>query len=334
MAIKDLLEEIDVNVKDVVETKFEYYSSTSVPNLEDAGLTYESGVEKKGKLIDTCVLFVDIRDSVALTERHHNQTMGRIYTAFTKAILKAAKHHNGHVRNIIGDRVMIVFDPEDCFTNAVDCAISINHIASKIIATRFKDVDFKCGIGIDNGKLRVTKVGIERKGTENAENKGLVWVGYPANLASRLTDNANKTIIDTYYEVVRNPINPQSIRPLFGLGMPLSPLFGKSTYDPKAPPYILSREETKKMSPEEFANNMRSHTDGELYMVGGNFIRFSKKDEPFTFSPILMTEDVYKGFKSANPNRESIKKGHWTEQKHSIKNVKSKVYGGNITWDV
>ena len=29
------------------------------------------------------------------------------------------------------------------------------------------------------------KVGIERKGDENAENKGLVWVGKPANLASR-----------------------------------------------------------------------------------------------------------------------------------------------------
>lgn len=43
----------------------------------------------------------------------------------------------------------------------------------------FSNVDFHCGIGIDYGEMRVIKVGIERKGDENAENKGLVWVGKP-----------------------------------------------------------------------------------------------------------------------------------------------------------
>jgi adenylate cyclase len=61
------------------------------------------------------VLFVDIRNSVKLNEKHQTQTMGRIYTAFTKAILKIAYHHNGFVRNIIGDRVMIVFSSGKLF---------------------------------------------------------------------------------------------------------------------------------------------------------------------------------------------------------------------------
>ena len=137
--------------------------------------------------------------------------MGKVYTAFTKAVLKVARHHNGHIRNIIGDRVMIVFPVKDCFTNAVDCAISINHISKYIINKQFKYVDFKCGIGIDYGDLRIIKVGIQRNGTENAENKGLVWAGYPANIASRLTDSANKVIKETYFEVKRNPLNYLSI---------------------------------------------------------------------------------------------------------------------------
>lgn len=45
------------------------------------------------------------------------------------------------------------------------------------------------------------KVGIVTKGAENDDNKGLVWVGYPANFASRLTDCANKEFTDIKYQV-------------------------------------------------------------------------------------------------------------------------------------
>lgn len=88
------------------------------------------------------------------------------------------------------------------------------------------------------------------------------------------------------------------------------------------------------MTAEEFASNIHHHQDGKMYMTGRNLIRFSKKEEPFTFSPILMTEDVYKGVKSANPSSELINKGYLKEQKHPVKNVKSKIYGTSVTWDV
>lgn len=328
MALKELIEEIEEDISDVVTTTFVYSSTLSVPSLLDTQLTYENGVAKRGKRISTCVLFVDIRDSVALTERHQTITMGRIYTAFTKAVLKIATQHNGHIRNIIGDRVMIVFPSSNCFTNAVDCAISINHIAKNIINKKFRYVDFKCGIGIDYGELRVIKVGIQRRGSEHAENKGLVWVGYPANIASRLTDKANKSFEEPYFEVVRNPINPKAIRPLVDLSM-----FGmKSNYDPKAPLY-LKTVETVEMTTEEFANNISSVTEGSLYMLGGNFISFSKKTKSFSYSPILMTDAVFKGFKRDNPRRASILNNLWTEQKHAIQNVSGKIYGGNVTWN-
>ena len=67
---------------------------------------------------------------------------------------------------------MVVFPISNCIINAVNCAITINHI-SQMINRIFSNVDFHCGIGIDYGEMRVIKVGIERKGDENAENKGL-----------------------------------------------------------------------------------------------------------------------------------------------------------------
>ena len=126
--------------------------------------------------------------------------MGRIYSVFTHCVLLAAQYEGGYVRNIIGDRVMVVFSPDDCYKKAVHCAITINHIAS-LINQKFANFEFKCGIGVDYGKLSVMKVGIQKKGAENDDNKGLVWVGYPANFASRLTDCANKEFTDVVYNV-------------------------------------------------------------------------------------------------------------------------------------
>ena len=200
MSRKDFFKDIETVIDDWKNTSFTFISKNDVPGLDDTSLTYGNGEEKKGIEINTCVLFVDIRNSVQLTKDKQVRTMGKIYSVFTHCVLLAAEEEGGYVRNIIGDRVMVVFPPDQCFTRAVFCAVTINHIA-KLINKKFDNFEFKCGIGIDYGKLNVMKVGIKKKGAENDDNKGLVWVGYPANFASRLTDCANKEFIDTIYKV-------------------------------------------------------------------------------------------------------------------------------------
>lgn len=108
------------------------------------------------------MLFVDIRNSVQLTKDKQDRTMGRLYSVFAHCVLLAAQEEGGFVRNIIGDRVMIVFPPEKCYTKAVHCAITINHIAM-LIDKKIDNLEFKCGIGIDYGRMRVMKVGIVKK---------------------------------------------------------------------------------------------------------------------------------------------------------------------------
>lgn len=308
--MKNFLDMIREDIRDVKNTSFEYATTQNVPSRDDQGLTFESGVAKKGKIIKTCVLYVDIRNSVSLYDDHRTNTMGKIYTAFSKSMLKIAQQHNGFVRNIIGDRVMIVFPTNNCFTNAVDCAISINH-TSKIMREVFTNVDFKCGIGIDYGEMKVIKVGIQRQGNENIENKNLVWVGKPANIASRLTDVANKEIERVKVKYKR--FIPSYLEfPSFGIksGQPLEEI----------------------VSHEGFSKNL-SYDNGKFQYNNQDILNFEK--EKIYFPPILMTETVFNGFRGESPNRKSIRENYWKEQlNHNIKNVSGKVYGGDVIWEI
>lgn len=331
MSVKSIIAEIESDVADVLATQFSYTQTQNVPNANDPALSYERGKLKSGKTLDTCVLYVDIRNSVAFNDVHQSITMGRLYTAFTKAILKAGRHHGGHTRNIIGDRIMIVFPQARCFTNAIECAITINHIAETILNKRFTTLDFKCGIGIDYGTLKVLKVGIQRNGTEGPENKGLVWAGYPANIASRLTDMANKTVTEEYYEVLRNPINPAFL-PYIPLAYNAFGVVPKPAANPNEPFYLITTE-TVEMTEAEFAKSFVPYDHTQDYFTsGGKMITFKRKTRTTTYRPILITEAVYNGLVKEGLRLELAKSQDWQEQKQKIRNVDSKVYGATFTW--
>ena len=224
----------------------------------------------------------------------------------------------------------IVFPKENCFTNTVDCAISINHIVKNIINKKFPDVDFKCGIGVDYGELRVIKVGIQRRGEEHGENKGLVWVGYPANHASRLTDNANKEIRETVFKVKQYPIIPD-----FSFLFPaIPPFYTKMSEIGSSKPIIKysTKEETTVLSAEEFAKKVYITRDGKFDIYGGRFVSFSKVENIYNYPGILMTEAVYKGYSEANPTSYDVIHNLWKEQNHNIKNISGKIYGSDIEW--
>ena len=58
---KDNLQSISDAIKDIISTNFTFDTyCINVPHYDDSGLTFESGETKKGKMIKTCVLFVDI----------------------------------------------------------------------------------------------------------------------------------------------------------------------------------------------------------------------------------------------------------------------------------
>lgn len=308
--VQDLLSQVSADVDDIIQKNFTFIHVTEVPQVDDANLTYESGKDKRGEEIDTCVLFVDIRNSVALNSESKTKTMGRIYTAFTKSVISAADKCGGLVRNIIGDRVMVVFPEADCYQNAVECAISINHIAQKIINQKLQGHDFKCGIGIDYGKIRCIKVGRIKKGAANQDYKNLVWIGRPANMASRLCDNANK-------EVQMFKVEYRKLMPVMGLLAPQSILNGKFEF----------REVTEYMTAEQLTELISKIGLSNIHLI-------IKEGMPEKRKPILISKDVYDGYKKACPEADSIKNHWWHEDNKYIRDVDFKVYGADITWKV
>lgn len=324
------LQEIANAVKDIANTTFTFETNChNVPHYSDQGFTFESGMEKKGKMIETCVLYVDIRNSVALNKKFGVEKMGKLYTSFIKSALWCANHHQGVVRNIIGDRVMIVFPPKDCFTNAVECAVSINTISSKIINHYCKE--FKCGIGIDYGKMYVHKTGIIKQGNEESSYKSLIWIGRPANIASRLTDIANKESFETYYEITRNPKNPKAYRHKQGsFPWQLPNLLLGPPERVASEPLYLSSQETIEMSVEKFANSIwQNSVTHEICFLEGKMLSFEKKTRKITHSSILITQSVYDSFIKDNP----ADKKFWKEVSIEIRDYEGKVYGSNVCWE-
>lgn len=253
------------------------------------------------------MLFVDIRNSVALNQETYTKTMGRIYTSFTKSVLRAAAHCGGYVRNIIGDRVMVVFPEDNCYQNAVDCAITINHIAQYVINPQIKNHDFTCGIGIDYGKMRCIKVGVEKHGTENTDNKNLVWIGRPANMASRLCDNANKEV--QLYKVIHTVYEPR-----LGLLQPQS-ILGN----------LERKVKTESLTAEQITEVITRHGYNSIMSV-------EREGDPVKRNPILVSKDVYDGFRKACPDYNSVKKNLWKIDNRHIRDVSFTVYGVDLHW--
>ncbi|MEO7522335.1 MAG: adenylate/guanylate cyclase domain-containing protein [Gemmatimonas sp.] len=196
MTLQDFLSDADAEVRAIIaaEFKIEVVETTTVPSFDDPAITYDNRDTqvKRCKLLESCVLYVDIRNSSTISAERQSVTLARMYSTFVRMMIKCARHYGGRVRNIIGDRVMVVFDRQDCFVNAVRTAILCQTVAQKIIDRRITSFAFKCGVGIDFGKMLIVKAGASRRGAEMEFYRSHVWLGRPANVASKLTDIAAK----------------------------------------------------------------------------------------------------------------------------------------------
>lgn len=187
-----LQKELGGEVDGIITNNTIFKDVSTVPTIADNDLTFPRHENRKGKALKSCVLFVDIRDSVQKNKDHWTTTLSNMYSSFVYGVLRIAKEYNGHVRNIIGDRVMVVFDIDNCCDNAVRCAGSILFFCKTQMKKTMPHDTFRCGIGIHYGEMKVIKVGLTMQSDESGDYKNLVWIGEPANLASRLTDMAGK----------------------------------------------------------------------------------------------------------------------------------------------
>lgn len=308
--LSDLKTELSDEIGTILAKEFEITARLTkvVPHSNDAVITFPNLDTSKQacKIINTCVLYIDIRRSTELSIEHKPHTVAKLYSAFVRAMTKCARHYGGHVRGIIGDRVMVIFDCDNAFTNAVDCAILMNSTSQYVLNKHFTRNEIRCGIGIDAGRMLVTKTGFQRRGVEQHNYKNLVWLGRPANVASKLTDIAHKAA-----EVANIDIA------CVGYDYPLSEkLQWRNEYSWN---FLKNLDDSKA--------RVLTHKNPSYYTHFMMKQEITLKDKT---PPILMTAPVYSAFKAANPERNCVKKNLWKVIDVKVAGYDGKIYGGDV----
>jgi class 3 adenylate cyclase len=308
MGLKEFKASITTEIDAITSSSFvhEITKTTFVPTVDDPAITFPNPATKtqKSKLLSTAVLFVDMRGSTGMSMKHNQTQLAPIYSSFVRAMSRCAHHYNGYVRNIIGDRVMVVFDRKDCFLNAVNTAILMNSVVKYVLNPKIELVTVKAGIGIDFGEMLVTKTGVIKQGDENDPNKALVWLGKPANVASKLTDVANKQNGD-----IRLTIEEMH------------------NYSGQ---YIWVKK-----SAEEFIDSFSVSLGVMTHKYPATFTTFIKSsDIPDINPPILITKFFYDNYMKEHSDQTDIKNGFWKEQPIRIPGYGHKIVGADIHFPV
>lgn len=181
-----LKEDIRNKVKTIVDGSFDVKDIDYVPTIDDSKLTFGN----TGLSFYSTVLFIDMRGSTEVLNKHHKTTVAKIHMSYFHTIVKIANANNGHVRSFNGDSALIFFqgNTKDSLSDAVRTAMKIKYMLSdssdgiNTILKKYSEVDF--GIGIDHGKVLCTKVGVGGN-----HNRDLFWVGNCVNKSTVVGNN-------------------------------------------------------------------------------------------------------------------------------------------------
>jgi class 3 adenylate cyclase len=319
MGMKELRETLIDETSIILGPDFtvEVTETSTVPHSNDGKITFPNlDAARQGcKLVHVCVLYIDMRRSTELSLKLKPQTVSKLYSAFVRAMTQCARHYQGHVRGIIGDRVMVLFDADTSCENAVNCAILMNSVAKYVLNKHFKSDEVTFGIGIDAGRTLVAKTGIRKNGADLHNYKSLVWLGRPANIASKLTDRANK---------------PAEVTKLTRLNV----IYDRGTL------MTGSDFQGQWEWPHEFVRNLRDLGYPSYTLAHSNpaYRGFYVHDLPVETDaktpPILMSKLVWDGFRAAKPDADSVKKGWFKAVDLKVPGLASSVFGGDVIFNM
>lgn len=182
-----LKKDIKNKVKSIINETFEVTNITYVPKIDDKKLTFGNS----GLKFEATVLYIDMRGSSDILNNHNKKTVAKIHMTYFHTIVKIANLYGGNVRSFNGDSALVFFQgtTQDSLLNAVEAAMKMRFMLTDKddgiagAVSKYTDIDF--GIGIDDGKILCTKIGI---GGEH--NRDLFWIGNAVNKSTVLSDKA------------------------------------------------------------------------------------------------------------------------------------------------
>jgi len=156
----------------------------SVPSKSDLTLG------ETALLMETAVLFVDIRNSSVFADSHWKTTTAKTVNAFLNCAVRIIKNNSGQVRSFNGDSLLAFFHPKQSpCNNAVISAMQLvwatNNLLTPVISAKGYTNIFDIGIGISYGEILCSKVGIR-----GDDNNDLIWPSTQTNLAAKMGNKA------------------------------------------------------------------------------------------------------------------------------------------------
>lgn len=177
--------DIETKVKEIINSEMDVADVTYVPDLENSKLTFGN----TGLRFEATTLFIDMRGSTKTLNKHNRRSVAKIHKAYFHTIVTIVKSLSGEVRSFNGDGMLCFFQgtTKQTLTNAVIAAMKIKYMLSsddskvKKSLEKYSPVDF--GIGIDDGKIICSKVGIS-----GTNNRDIVWIGNAVNKSVKIGD--------------------------------------------------------------------------------------------------------------------------------------------------
>lgn len=149
--------------------------------------------DQNGFYVECTAIFIDIRDSTKLRERHaQRRTLGKLYRAYVSECV-AVLNGNSRCSQVFiqGDCVSAVFDTstKQAVNEVFRLVAALNSVV-RLLNYRLERrglTPIKVGIGIDTGRALMIKAGFAGSGISD-----IVWMGDVLNQASHLCQMANK----------------------------------------------------------------------------------------------------------------------------------------------
>jgi class 3 adenylate cyclase/uncharacterized protein (DUF1778 family) len=175
-------DEITEQVKESFKKQWTIESAKKVPK------PYEVHVGNKGEFLNATCLCAKIVNSEDLSNNYKPEFVAEIYKNFFYCASKIIRYREGSIVCVDGNSILGVFLGDSKNSNAASCALQCSHAVNEIITPALTElypkgdpVEFRYGVGIDSGRLLVTRNGIP--GADDYH-----WIGSAIDYAVKLCD--------------------------------------------------------------------------------------------------------------------------------------------------
>lgn len=183
------------------------------PDLAEMVVSGKLNVEKGGKTVVATVMFVDIRDFTALSEKMSADKVLQILNEYFELIVDIVFYHEGTVDKFIGDAMMVIWgapvNHDDDPSRAVRAALDIQRELTKFnrILAKKGLKKYRVGIGINTGSLVAGYIG-------SSQTMSYSVIGDTVNTASRICSAAKPDqiiISQATYDAVHNNFRTEAL---------------------------------------------------------------------------------------------------------------------------